>query len=277
MKRVKTHIKTFLLTLLCSFVGYNSFTQVGINTVTPADGAILDVSANDKGLLMPRIPLTGTNDATSINPISTSVIIYNTVSTGAPGFEVTPGFYYWNGLRWRRLFNQGYALEYTQGSETRANLVSTLYETLNDLDTGILNITVPYTGTYQIIVNAYYSVHNKNNASTVDAFGEASVRLQMRTGLLGAYNTLQEKYVTSSSKRILSTNVHSLGQNITIIENVELDATENYGFRVQGKEWNRQNTTGRGYFGRNSNILPGNSGVNDAMRGEMTITLIRQN
>ncbi|QNJ99046.1 hypothetical protein [Constantimarinum furrinae] len=70
--------------------------QVGINTTTPNASSILDISASDKGLLIPRIALIGLNDTTTIlNPVE-SLLVYNTTSNS----EITPGFYFWNGSQW---------------------------------------------------------------------------------------------------------------------------------------------------------------------------------
>ena len=74
---------------------------VGINSTNsaPNASAMLDVSATNKGVLIPRIALTGTTDATTITTPTTSLIIYNSATVS----DVTPGFYYWNGSRWVRL------------------------------------------------------------------------------------------------------------------------------------------------------------------------------
>ena len=48
--------------------------QVGIGTTSPDDGAIVDISSTDKGLLIPRITLTGLNDNTTITPITTGLL-----------------------------------------------------------------------------------------------------------------------------------------------------------------------------------------------------------
>lgn len=74
--------------------------QVGINTTTPHASASLDVYSTNSGLLIPRISLTSTTDATTISNPATGLLIYN-ISTTA---DVTHGFYYWDVI-WRRLAN----------------------------------------------------------------------------------------------------------------------------------------------------------------------------
>lgn len=86
------HVITGILLLASTF----SYAQnVGINATgtAPDASAMLDVSATNKGLLIPRIALTGTTDATTIASPATSLLVYNTATAGS----VTPGYYYNSG------------------------------------------------------------------------------------------------------------------------------------------------------------------------------------
>lgn len=70
------------------------FSQVGINTTTPHASSMLDVTATDKGILIPRISIPNLSAAAPITSPATSLLVYNTnVTTGI-------GFYYWNGTIW---------------------------------------------------------------------------------------------------------------------------------------------------------------------------------
>jgi uncharacterized protein (TIGR02145 family) len=79
--------------------------SVGINSTgnPPNSSAMLDVSATNKGLLIPNVALSGTNDAATISTPAVSLLVYNT--SGANG--VTPGYYYNSGSTglpvWTRL------------------------------------------------------------------------------------------------------------------------------------------------------------------------------
>lgn len=91
-------MKKLLLTLL-SLSSYIMIGQVGINTTTPHESSILDITSTNKGLLIPRVSLTSTADATTITGTeATSLLVYNTATVS----DVTPGFYYWNGTQWIR-------------------------------------------------------------------------------------------------------------------------------------------------------------------------------
>jgi|GEM_PF-731331 len=74
--------------------------QVGIGTTNPANGSMLDIDASDKGILIPRVNLTGTDDTATIKPAATKgLLVFNeAITTGANA--VNEGFYYWDGAIW---------------------------------------------------------------------------------------------------------------------------------------------------------------------------------
>ncbi|GHC65715.1 hypothetical protein GCM10008083_33600 [Ulvibacter litoralis] len=220
---------------------------------------------------MTKVALTGTNDSTTITPSATTgLMVYNTATAGAAGFEVIPGFYYWNGTKWRSFYNQGYTLNYTQTAQATASSNNRTYVTLPGLDTG--SITVPFTGTYQIRVEAFYSAGNLISTAG-DGAAQGSISLAQATGG-GPLNMIKETYLTTSSKRLGSTTVNNLAQSATILWNLKLTAGVTYQFAVRGREW-LANNVGTGTFGKNTSGYSG-SGINDAQRGTMTITLIKQ-
>lgn len=105
--------KLFTTALLLLFTGV--FAQVGINTDNPNEFTLLDVDSNDKGILIPRVKLTGifdTQTVKNIKPTSAatyenSLLVYNTNTTDLKEKEeyknVTPGYYYWETDRWVRM------------------------------------------------------------------------------------------------------------------------------------------------------------------------------
>jgi trimeric autotransporter adhesin len=87
--------------------------NVGIGTSAPDASAVLDLSSTAgpfRGLLIPRIALTGTNDVTTISNPANSLMIYNTVSAGTSPNAIVPGFYYYDAtaVKWVQ-FNTGAA------------------------------------------------------------------------------------------------------------------------------------------------------------------------
>ena len=84
-------MKKLLLLLLFSL---SLSAQVGINTTTPNASSMLDITATDKGLLIPRISIPNLNAAAPVTSPVTSLLVYNTNATTGIGF------YYWDGSKW---------------------------------------------------------------------------------------------------------------------------------------------------------------------------------
>jgi predicted NAD-dependent protein-ADP-ribosyltransferase YbiA (DUF1768 family)/uncharacterized HAD superfamily protein len=95
------------ITLVAALLGaaYFSHAQVGIGTPTPADASQLDIVANNKGILIPRVEL---RTLSNFGPIAgtqiESLLVYNTASITAE--NIAPGFYYWFESKWERIVNQ---------------------------------------------------------------------------------------------------------------------------------------------------------------------------
>ena len=95
---------SLMLTLMTLYFGLShSFSQVAINTdgSAAAASAILDVKANNKGLLTPRVSLTSITDVTTILSPATGLLVYNTNAAIASGCGT--GFYFYNGTKWVKL------------------------------------------------------------------------------------------------------------------------------------------------------------------------------
>ncbi|GIV28031.1 MAG: hypothetical protein KatS3mg027_1845 [Bacteroidia bacterium] len=103
-------MRKIVIIVLCLVLIKNIMAQnVGINTTgaTPHNSAMLDVDASNKGLLIPRVALTGTNDVSTITSPATSLMVYNTATAGSGTTAVTPGYYYWGGSAWIRVATDG--------------------------------------------------------------------------------------------------------------------------------------------------------------------------
>lgn len=101
-----------LLSFLLFLLSTKAYAQnIGINPDggAPNPSALLDVDAtnlpvNDKkGLLIPRLALTATNVPAPVVAPATSLLVYNTATAGTVPTNVTPGYYYWDGVQWVRL------------------------------------------------------------------------------------------------------------------------------------------------------------------------------
>lgn len=95
--------------LLSAFVAFamlastKTFAQQGFGTNTPSKSAAVDIVSSQRGLLIPRLNLVATNDATPIaSTPAQSLLVYNNATAGSGTTAVTPGFYYWDGAKWVR-------------------------------------------------------------------------------------------------------------------------------------------------------------------------------
>ena len=77
--------------------------QTGIGTNAPNDAAALEIDSPDKGLLLPRVALTGTDAATPLGAHVNGMLVYNTATAGAGATAVTPGLYYNQSGAWQSI------------------------------------------------------------------------------------------------------------------------------------------------------------------------------
>ena len=82
--------------------------NIGINATgaAPATSAMLDIDAANRGLLIPRVALTGANNTGPIAlPVANSLLVFNTAHAGTPPDDVVPGYYWYNTAlgRWMQL------------------------------------------------------------------------------------------------------------------------------------------------------------------------------
>ncbi|MBP7407352.1 MAG: hypothetical protein KA941_01205 [Flavobacteriales bacterium] len=96
--------------------------NIAINSTgaAPAPSAMLDITSTTTGLLVPRVALTATNSALPVTLPATSLFVYNTATAGAAPNDVTPGYYYWDGLKWVRFAASGDSWRVTGNAGTTA-------------------------------------------------------------------------------------------------------------------------------------------------------------
>jgi hypothetical protein len=103
-------MKKFLFyTLILFAYDKTSAQNVGINNsgAAPDPTAMLDLVATDKGLLIPRVALTGNTDVVTVPAPTLSLMVYNTATAGVAPNDVSPGYYYWNGTFWINMGTTG--------------------------------------------------------------------------------------------------------------------------------------------------------------------------
>ncbi len=119
--------RTLLLSIFMMGTFAISKAQVGIGTLTPDGSAELDITSTDKGILIPRVTLTGTGDTSTISGTEANgLMVYNTATAGSGLTAVTPGFYFWGGSQWVR-FTSGdpWFIDGNSGTTSGTNFIGT--------------------------------------------------------------------------------------------------------------------------------------------------------
>lgn len=247
------------------------------------NGAILQLKSDDKGLMIPRVALQSRNDVTTISgTLVEGLWVYNTSNLGSGLNKVSPGFYFWDGARWEKMFNEGFTKQFQQTETLRAQNTTTTY-TIPGLDQ---NFVAPYTGSYEIHVTGYIAAANYLN-STREATVHGSYILEIDN------TKVAESTVTSNTKRAPTNGFQALGRQTTIIHTVDLAEGDTYNFKVRARLWDFENVdfnslnvsgmcggsaTGYAFFGICSDPYNGNDipTVDNAQDAYLTITLLRQ-
>ncbi|MFD0964580.1 hypothetical protein [Pseudofulvibacter geojedonensis] len=151
------------------------YSQVGIGTTTPNNDAALDISSLNRGLLLPRVPLTSTTNSTPMNNHVMGMVVYNTNNSQ----DLTPGVYYNDGTKWVRSSPIYYRNHFTQ--TTSLTIPSnTTYYAIPGLSG--LSINVPKDGYYQFNFTGYYATPQATSSGNQGMFyctGEGYFRINI--------------------------------------------------------------------------------------------------
>jgi len=99
---IKIRIQVTVFIIFVFGLTGNVKAQQGFGTSNPDKDAVIDLTASNKGLLLPRLALTNTSLAAPLSAHVAGMQVYNTATTG----DVTPGYYNNDGTKWVRM---GYA------------------------------------------------------------------------------------------------------------------------------------------------------------------------
>src|SRR6266498_1967033 len=130
--------KTFTFLFLAIIIQQTTLSQVAINTTgNPPDGsAMLDISSNNKGMLVPRMTMVQRNGIS--NP-ATSLVIYQT--------DNIPGFYYNAGISsapdWRKMGEVPSSAIVLSESNPNAALSNAGFSYFSDVHFSLQNTTLP--------------------------------------------------------------------------------------------------------------------------------------
>lgn len=156
--------------------------NVGIGTTTPNASAILELDADDKGLLIPRLTTTERDAITAV----TSLIIFN---------ETNSQFEYYDGTNWIAIISSGDGLSFdllTAGTNLGQALL------IGD------GSTLAPTGTGTITSNIFTGTGSTSNAIDL-ATAEVNGILPIANGGTNASTFTQDKFLIYNGTRLVST------------------------------------------------------------------------
>ena len=122
---------------------------IGIGTSSPHASAALDITATDRGLLPPRLALTGTTDTTTITSPAEGLIVYNTATIS----DVTPGIYLWDGVKWTALKAESDTTETVTPADPTTGVVVGLCPAANGLPITTVDSSTEFGGAQTYIPN----------------------------------------------------------------------------------------------------------------------------
>lgn len=168
----------FLLAFLCTLSISSVVAQtgsVGIGTNSPNANAILELNSSNKGLLMPRVALVATTNASPLTQHVAGMHVYNTAAVN----DVTPGEYYNDGTKWLPIAT------YTPATSITSVMAQNVRFSNESGDMNAyqyfpgVQLTVPEKGKYMVIMEhflavdyttTYYKGSVNNNGSTISYY-----------------------------------------------------------------------------------------------------------
>ena len=206
--------------------------QVGINTTTPDASSMLDISATNKGLLIPRVSIPNLNAAAPVTTPATSLLVYNTNTTTGVGF------YYWDGTKWT---------PFTGGTSHWTKVGNNIYNN-NSANVGV-GTTTPTTKFHVENIGAPGSLLNQtfetNNISPLTTGGSANWATQTSVKYAGTYAAKSGTIGDSQSTQMLHTVVVPAGgATLSFFYNVSSESGFDYlRFYIDGVQQNQWSGT----------------------------------
>ena len=168
---------TYLLFLLVTTI---SFSQVGIGTITPDASSVLDITATDAGLLVPRMTLANRDNITAP---ATGLMIYQTDST--------PGFYFYDGSAWSALGGDSSSISYSYMVPIWAEENSILGNNNYEWAFGNGGNTPTNSGITIYVPSDYTCAIVAMTATTTNSSGSSKIEANVNGSVLGASNGVQ--------------------------------------------------------------------------------------
>ncbi|WP_053082679.1 hypothetical protein [Chryseobacterium angstadtii] len=148
--------------------------QVGIGITSPDVNAGLDVTSSNKGVLLPRVALISTNNASPLSAHVAGMSVYNTATnTTVAASPVYPGEYYNDGTQWLRKSTWNDVRMVTGGGITDAISLTTADVVAQTASTTILStisftLDRPSTVEFNANVSTRYTASGSNTTPISD-------------------------------------------------------------------------------------------------------------
>lgn len=227
-------MKSLLFLLISTFTIAEIYPQVGIGTIVPDSNSALDVTATDKGLLIPRIALSSTAATTPLSAHVAGMAIFNTAATS----DVSPGFYYNNGARWIRTSDAANPLNVYTSNGTLAGprVISQSTNSLtfnNALTSGTavsFNSTAASTGTGFAVTSANNTGTLLNVANTAASGSGITARIQSNATAESGLTILNNGRVgigVSTPTKVLDINANNDALKVSNLPNLPASTASN--------------------------------------------------
>ncbi len=226
--------KTIIFTGLL-FAFFTTIAQVGIGTVTPEASSQLDITATDKGILIPRMTEVQ-RDAISLP--ATSLLIYQT--------DNTSGYYYYNGSAWisfkgvEKIDDLIDGKSDSDGSQDGSSVFLGIDAGLNDDSTNNMNVGVGFnslksnTTGYYNTANGYASLYTNVGGSNNTANGTFSLSFNTggsgntAIGMNALYNNTLGDGNTANGGGSLYTNTEGINNTANGVNSLHFNALGDY-------------------------------------------------
>lgn len=192
--------------------------KIGDNITSLNANSALEIESTNKGLLIPRVALTITTDASPLLAHVAGMTVYNTATAG----DVTPGNYYNNGTKWVRLADEAKVNRYISVEATGDITTSST----TDVAIPDMIISPSEAGTYAVMFNGQYRSTGGQTSSFSTSQGCSDIEL--------IYNQLTSIPVTNTSHaavfgngEVLTPGVYTFGGVINVQGTLTLDGGGN--------------------------------------------------
>jgi hypothetical protein len=147
----------FICMLLCCSSAVFAQVKIGNNPKSINKDAVVEMESTNKGMLLPRLALNATTNASPLSSFVQGMFVFNTVTAN----DVTPGMYYSDGIKWVKV----------NASTTASSSVRKSMETVSANGKVIFNTPEPITDINKISLyrNGVQISFTINNASSIVA------------------------------------------------------------------------------------------------------------